>query len=444
MSSTERADNRPAGPGWRSSTGYLAGVLAGSNILATVLRLAGGLIAARLVLPEEMGVYSGIGLVLTYAAILQFGVLSGLNRELPFWIGKGDRAQAEALAATALSWLAAWGAVACLGLLGWTALQAALGHWQEAAGGLSYSLILLMTFPDSYVQATMRTSHEFARLALVQSVGAFVGFALILLVWALGFWGLCLRGVVLAAVQLALLWRWRPVRVGPRFDRSALLRLVKVGLPIFVVGYAFSGWRSLDSAVVIKFLGAHSMGLFQVTVLTLAAGAAVTQALSQVVYPRMVQEYARTGSARHALGLAWRPVLWVAGAGLPLIALGALVLPYVVRLLLPAYADGIPAAQWSLLTVYILVFAAPLNYFNVVRKLVIYGAIIAGSCGMFLAALAILSQALDDKLVAVAVSMAVGTLGYVVVGNLVAWSLARGPGSSSPDDAPSPEDGGTP
>jgi hypothetical protein len=69
----------------------LVAIFGGGNFLSMFLRIAGGVLTARFVLPSELGLFNGIGLVLGYLPFLQLGVLKDLGRELPYYIGKGQK-----------------------------------------------------------------------------------------------------------------------------------------------------------------------------------------------------------------------------------------------------------------------------------------------------------------------------------------------------------------
>ena len=125
----EVAAGEPTAGGSSRSVFFLAGSLAGGNLVAMAMRLVGGILLGRLVAPGTLGLFAGIGLVLGYSSIAQLGVLNGLNRELPYHIGRGNVARAHELAAAGQAWALATGGVVSVCLLGVAAWQLAHGHW---------------------------------------------------------------------------------------------------------------------------------------------------------------------------------------------------------------------------------------------------------------------------------------------------------------------------
>ncbi len=222
------------------------------------MRLAGGVLLGRLVAPSTLGLFAGIGLVLGYASIAQLGILNGLNRELPFYMGKGDIERAHSLASAAQAWALAVGAVVFAGLTG-------VAIWQLAHGELltGRRLVHQRDPGDVHLLRHWLPADDLSQLARLRQAGpgrtwprgppGLVGLALVAL---LGFYGLCLRVVLAGATSTALLFRWRPVRVGPRWDWADLRHLFMIGAPIFAVGQVYGLWTGvINSTLVLSFTG---------------------------------------------------------------------------------------------------------------------------------------------------------------------------------------------
>ena len=155
----------PAPAARKPSFLYLVSALAGGNVVSSMLRMAGGLLQARFAAPDVLGLFNGIGLVQGYTRFLQLGILNGLNRELPYYYGKGDYRRVQALASVALAWALVLGtavALALCGVAGWCWMH---GDGWLAAAWLANAVLAFQFFYGSmYLQATYRTAHDFARL----------------------------------------------------------------------------------------------------------------------------------------------------------------------------------------------------------------------------------------------------------------------------------------
>lgn len=419
------ADGPPAAMS-RRSVFFLVGSLSGGNLLAMAMRLGGGILLGRLVAPSTLGLFAGIGLVLGYATTAQLGILNGVNRELPYHLGRGDTARAHSLAAAGQAWALAVGGLVSAGLLIVAAWQLLQGDLQQAAGWATNAVLAMFSFYgiNGYLSITFRTTSEFIRLARVNVVEALTNFGALILVAAFGFYGLCLRAILAGAASTALLFRWRPVRVRPRWSWSALRHLFIIGAPIYGVGQVHGLWMSVvNSTLVLNFTGTHGLGLYAMVAVEIAALEVVPAALAQVLYPRMAQEYGAGRDTRHLVRISIKPMLATA-AGLAVVAaVGWFAVEPAVRVVIPQYVEAVPAMQWALLLSVVSSFQPVVGVFNVVRRQDMYlAAVIAGIVAYAVALLALQPSA---DLTAFPKAILIGNFVFMVVGYLLVVRLQR-------------------
>lgn len=408
------------------SVGRLAATFAASNLFATVLRLAGGLLSSRAVEPQVLGLFNGIVLVCNYAPFLQLGVLNGLNRELPYSIGKGDWAEARRLASAAQAWALLVGAVVALGMIGVGIFHGLMGDRGLMSGWVTLSVSGFMAiFGALFLQALYRTQSEFVRLARYNVIMASIALLLVALVWWWGFLGLCLRALAIAACSLWFLWRWRPLQVPTQWSASSLRRLATTGAPIFAVGQLYTWWATLDATLVLAWAGTRGLGLYALAQLVTTTLRLVPDALGQVVYPHMAQEYGRGQGARALMRMARAPIATTAMILAAIAASGWFAMEPVVRLVLPKYLDGVTAAQWTLLSCVLLAFQPMNNVFNVIRRQRLYGTAIVAGMACYVV-LVVMLGGRQGNLTAFPCAMAGGRLVFIVMSFLfLMWTTRR-------------------
>jgi O-antigen/teichoic acid export membrane protein len=405
---------------------FLAGSLAGGNLLAMAMRLVGGVLLGRLVAPSTLGLFAGIGLALGYAPIAQLGILNGLNRELPYFVGKGDAEQAKSLASAAQAWAFAVGAVAFAGFTGTSIWYLAHGQMYRAAGWFSNAVLAVFLFYGTlYLQMTFRSAHDFVKLAranVVEGLGGLVGLAFVAF---MGFYGLCVRLVLAAVASTAALHRWRPVKVGPRWNWAHLKHLLVIGAPIFGVGQVYGLWGGvITSTLVLKYTGTRGMGLYAMVLVAIAALEVVPAAVAQVVYPRMAQEYGGGCSNRDLVRIALKPMLATCAGLSVIVVAGWFAAGPLVRLVIPQYGDAVPAMQWALLPPLVSSFQPLNSIFNVVRRQDLYLGALALGIAAFAGSLLLL---IHDTvyLAAFPQAMLVGRLVFMVASYLLVLYLQR-------------------
>jgi O-antigen/teichoic acid export membrane protein len=406
----------------------LTAVFGSGNLVATMLRLVGGVLTSRMVDPSVLGLYSGIGLVRGYAPFLQAGVANGLNRELPYHMGRGDREQVETLAATAQTWLLLVSAMAISGLLAVGAWQAFRGRFDLAMGWASFTVpVFGVLYGQFYLQTLYKTHGRFPRLSFVSIVTAAVGLVTVILVWWLGFGGLCLRGIIVAAVTLVLLWHWRPLVVRPRWHWPGFRLLLTTGIPIWLAAQLYSLWPVLNSTLVLSYMGSRGLGLFSIANLAGSSIAMFPLALSQVVYPKMAHEYGRTGRITPLLRMTVKPTLVTLGFTALVVMVVWFALPPVIRVVLPKYVEGTAAAQWQVASIVILALTPVNNIFVVTKKLVRYGAAIgSGMAAYYLSVLWLVRG--GPNLEVFPQAMIIGRTVFVGMCLILAWNLSRNEG----------------
>lgn len=342
----------------------------GGNFLTSIISLVTSVFVARWTSPYELGSWNLVLLISVYAPIIQFGVFNGLNRELPYFTGRGERETALHLARASFSWCL----VLCVVSAVLTALFA-LYYWTVQRGdlaltALSIGAIVVCLWPAQFLTVTYRTSSDFGRLASRNSVVALIGVPLTLLVFWFGYRGLMARAVLLAVFSVLALYFRRPVVVRPQWDKCALAQLARVGLPIWVLGQLGIFFLTLDRIV----LSASPLTLGYLSIANQASTFAgmIPIAITMVLYPQMVQKYGETHSAVAALNIVKSGAALATGLGALTALCGWFLVPVFIELLLPAYTPGIPAAQWACLTGLAMGLSVYGNVFNVIRRQDLY------------------------------------------------------------------------
>ncbi|NQS97670.1 MAG: oligosaccharide flippase family protein [candidate division Zixibacteria bacterium] len=366
----------------KGSLAYLTALYASGTTTGSILRMISGVLAARFVEPATLGLFNGIGLVNSYAVFLHIGVLSALDRELPYYIGKGEREKAYELASAAQAWALLLGICTSALLLILALTQAVLGRWQLAAGWGTHAIGVFHTFFIMiYLLAIYRTQGEFGKLGAASVVRETTHLIMVVTVWLFGFYGLCIRNLAFVVINSAFLWRWRPLRVRSRWNWKNFRHLLKIGLPIFGVVQLYAYWEVLNLTLVLKIMGIEGMGLYSLAAMS-GMISMLPQTMSKIIFPRMALQFGSTENINDLFRMAVRPIIVLILVIIPIVYIAWMLLPTLVEFILPKYVDGIKAAQWTLLLSIIICMTPINNIFNVVKRQELYAiAIITGIAG---------------------------------------------------------------
>ena len=256
------------------------------------------------------------------------------------------------MAAAAQAWAIILGVLVGVPFVGVAVWQAMRSDFQIAAAWLANGMMgFVFFYATFYLPATYRTSQDFAKLATVTVMQNAVGLVLVVAVVLCGFYGVCLRAAVPVLFGAWMLRRWQPIRVGPHWSLAQLRHLLIIGLPIFAVGELGSTlWMLIDQRLVQHYMDARGLGLYSPVLMVAGTMEFLPLAFSQVIYPRMSQQYGRTHDVGKIIHMAIRPCLMLTACMAPLAVLGWWLAPQLASsLLLGRYDDAIPAMQWGLL-----------------------------------------------------------------------------------------------
>ncbi len=390
-----------------------------------MLRMAGGILAAKFVDPSTLGLFNGIGLVQSYLGLLQMGIINGLGRELPYFIGKNNIRRAHTLTAVAQFWIMIVGGVCFVVLMGVAVWHLIIAELSLAAGWSVYAAsVFFMFYTDRFLVTTFKTNREFNQLAMadvLQSLGNLIS---VVFVYFFHFYGLCIRLLVITLVKFSFLWKRCPVVVKSLWSKPHWIHLFKIGAPNLAVGQATLLWSTINSTLVFGILGKEGLGLYTLTLLTSGVLLLIPTSLNQILYPRLSQHLGEGKSVQQLLKFIVKPAAVITLVLIPVVAVAWFALPPLTEWFLPKYVGGIKAAQWAMLEAIVLSTASINNIFVVVKQQHKY--LIAAGVGFLVYLFCIkIVFAQDLMLESFSQSMLIGKVVFMLACYIFAFSLYR-------------------
>jgi O-antigen/teichoic acid export membrane protein len=288
-------------------------------------------------------------LVLEYGTQSQLGTLQGLDQKVPARVADGDRPGLARLQRAALFNLLVGGALyATLCTVYFARTPGQIRTFWGAAGiALAVSAALLTNlsnFHTSILRSHGRIEVVSAWWMIQGLIGAVLGVGLI--PW-LGAWGL-LWGWLTGTFAATLYVRWMARDItwlAARPDRESL-RLLAVGMPMFLyVGLTFV-MRSLDRVIILRFLGTEDLGFYSLAVMAIALLLYLPDSVGYVMYPRLLRRFHESGGDPDVLREPLHQVLGAVSIVLPACcAVAYLAADDSVLWLLPKFREGVPALR---------------------------------------------------------------------------------------------------
>lgn len=305
------------------------------------------LITIRWISPEDIGLWNGYFIFVSYVYFIQLGVVNGLSRELPFYLGKKKQNVAVGLARTSLSVVSVN-----------TALVLIFGFffiWYSAFKSASLSnvfytsisivVLMALQFYTNYLLSTFRSNNSFKRLTYIYvGMSLFIPVSLLLVLYY-NYLGHIIRIPLVALVQLIALHLYRPFKIKPKFKLKFFKLLTSTGIPLFVFGY-ITGIASTFGRLILLQLGTTlQMGLYSPAIAVNTAMRLIPVTLSQYIYPKFSYIAGESNSKITIWKLAVKVSFYVFLILLPITAVGYLLMPWFINNIFPNYTEGIFAAQ---------------------------------------------------------------------------------------------------
>jgi len=343
-----------------SSTVKTISALLGANAFASVLGVIGSFIQARVIAPEELGYFRGFSIATGYIFFLHLGLFTLLERSYPYYVGKGDKAGALALAQICRSWNMIVSFVASGSFVILAMVSLADGNWKAMLGWVVQSVVIASYFYGGYLSTVCRSAHQFSVLARSAVYSSLINAFMIPLYFIWPYITMALRGALGSLVGLGYIHKHCPIRVAWRFNWGEWLELTKKGMLLFVASYgAGIGWETAEKSIVLMCIGTTALGLWSFSFMLLMMMRIVPESVTAVYVPRITETFGRTGSVRESMMCCYRPMVLGVPATLLVVGAMSMVVHFMVPILLPKYTYAVPAICVMMLRLPLLVLNLP-------------------------------------------------------------------------------------
>jgi O-antigen/teichoic acid export membrane protein len=333
-------------------------------LLGTAINFCKSLAFAKVLGVSEFGYLALFNVFVSYGAILfQFGLLNGLNRELPVAIGRGENERSIRLRNMVLT------SVLMVIVLLFPLFAASL-WWVKADVGVK--VICLAAYGGSaisvlygFVALELRGRQLLLPFSVIYVIQA--GATLLIGIIAGRYCGL--NGVIVAvflgyiiSIVIAMVFWINNIRL-TRIELQEIKYLLRIGVPLVLSTFCYTFALSMDRLFIAKSFGMFELGKYQFASIIFIAGTAVSGVVMQCVSPQILYNHGRgtepgknfsallkiMGGICAIFLLGWYP--FVVGSG------------FLVERFFCRYSDVLPIMQ-------IFYFSASINIMNIVGVMI--------------------------------------------------------------------------
>jgi O-antigen/teichoic acid export membrane protein len=404
--------------------------LAGSGLIAVVLRFIGGVVQGRFVGPETLGYYTQFTILPTYLFFLHLGVFTSLARQYPYYIGRKEPERALQFAANALGWtrmLCAFHALLFMVPCLWAVSR---GHWPAALGWGTQSLVSAISLYMFYLGSTYRSGSEFVAWSKATLLSSVASLAFLPLVAFYQFAGVCARYSLPAFISMIYAHLRRPLRIKPRWQFPVLKQMIAFGAPLMVFAYiGTSLWTAVERTFILKMADERALGIFAFAGTLCVALVTVAGSISQVFHPRIAIRYgASSRNMQASFRYCLKCTLVGLAAMLPLVALTYWLVDPLVRVFLPKYVESVPIARWLLWLPLISMIDQPKHLLMVAKRTRLLAIAVLSGFGLFMVLLSCFyASGAALSLHGIVAASVLCKFITVLISNLLCWREASRP-----------------
>jgi len=318
-----------------------------SSLLMTGSNLLSGIIIIRWLSPQDLGYWNSIYVTLYYVSFLQFGIFNGLNRELPFYMGKGEYDKVEILASSAM-WVAKVLVLFFFIITFFAFIFMTITKEYSEKEIFSITIlgfIIASQFYNNYLTVTFRANKSFLQLSRAYFIQTLLILLSVFLVYFYKYYGYVIRNLILSISLVFMIHYLRPLKTNTKFNKEAMILLLKTGIPLFTLVYFLTITDTFNRIILLKIGDTKTVGMYYPALAVIVGMKMLPSAFSQYLYPRMSYEVGKSNDYKKLWAWVWKSAFSIIGIMLPIAILLYFLLPYAFDMFFPLYKESLFAAR---------------------------------------------------------------------------------------------------
>lgn len=308
------------------------------------------IISRNILGPQQYGLWLTISTVLVYGTIIQFGVLNGMNREIPRLLGKNQAEEAEYMRQVVKGWMITPFIASFLLIIFILCLDISINI--KVILGIILLLVPVQQLLG-YYRMIFLTIDDFKRVSRVQiittPIQAITG---CVMAYFFGIYGLIVGIYVATILGMYLFKSSIKRRIPINWDWSLIKSLLKFGVPIMLIGFSWTLFTTVDRIMISMFYNSEALGYYGIALMMFQVLMMAPQVFSQVMYPKISFLYGKEGPSEKLANIINILPLVIALFIPYILCIIYYGLPYFVDIVMPQYTQGIKAAQVLIFGVY--------------------------------------------------------------------------------------------
>lgn len=347
-----------------------AGIYAFSSYIAQAFDIVNGVLLRRFLGPENMGIWAFLQVIQNYAKHAGLGVSTATSRDVPYFLGKGDKEKALLTQNLVFSFTVCTALSAALCIVGFAVLKRNQFSQPIYIGLFVIAALILLQRIYNLFVVVIRSHKSFEFAGLLNIASSIINLCLtIALTWKFKLWGFFAASILNYLILIGFILARTPHRFTFYWDWNMLKPLLTLGMVMVVSDILRSVLLSIDRLMIAKFLGFEALGYYSIALMSGNYLYALPNMLGIIFFPHLQEAFARRDSKHDLEKYLREPALIVAYLFPFLIAAVWIISQWIFPILLPQYINGIPALKFYILGSFFLALTHPyINFIITIKK----------------------------------------------------------------------------
>lgn len=321
-------------------------IFSSANILTQIIIILSEFVILRLIDPDKIGLWQALLLIQGYAVISRFGILNAFNREYPFFVGLGDKKNAQDILSTTAFFIFINAIVALFLIISIGITVKTDFLWRIAIIVAAFQFLIESIV--NFYESLYRSNRQFTKISKIKLAIIPVVIATLLLPYNYDFYGLLIRVLIISGFKLFILYYYNSIPISFLFNKKKFWFLFHNGWKLWLWSYLKNFSKSLPRLVLLSFSGSILLGLYAPVNWMNMAFINFSGSITAYLYPNLSIELAQgsTNIGKQSLKISLYTFLFF----LPVAIVGVTCIPFVIPFLLPNYSEAIVAMQIALVS----------------------------------------------------------------------------------------------
>ncbi len=346
-----------------------AGLYTFSAQLVQLITLVAAILSRKFLGPAQMGIWATLQIVVEYSKYSTFGMLHGVAREIPYYMGKGKIEIAEEIKNVIFTTILSGSLLIGVGIFLF-AFVTREKFMPEVTNGLflTSGIIVLQRLNDFMVQL-LRCYKKF-ELASSQMISSAIVNAILVafltywfkiygFIWALG---------LSFIFNILYIHLHNNFHLRFQFNAKRFKKLVIFGFPIMMIGILTTVLRSVDKIMVVRFLGFDALGFYSIAFMASTYIASFATSIAIVIIPHFQEKFSVTDNPQDLKNFLFKVSDAYALATPAIIGAIWFGAPFAVTVLIPKFIPGIEAMRLLSMSMFFFSLSQPYSDFLITIK----------------------------------------------------------------------------